>query len=139
MLSLLLFLAASAAPVAKCPPVTLAATGSKPFTKAFAPASAAMRKTSANFAEAYAKACAEGLLKAKQLAPSGRLFLHNAPGANIGSIYSTGGRAVFEYWFVTHDGRIHVPSAGQIHEAIYCAIVGASPAEQNDSGRCLPD
>jgi hypothetical protein len=79
MLSLLLFLAASAAPVAKCPPVTLAATGSKPFTKAFAPASAAMRKTSANFAEAYAKACAEGLMKKKPLAASGRLFLINAP------------------------------------------------------------
>ena len=98
-----------------------------------------MRKTSANFAQAYTRACAEGLLKAKPLTRSGRVVLVNAPDANMGSIYSTGGRTVFEYWFVTHDGRAHVPNAGQIHETIYCATAGASRAEQQDSGRCLPD
>ena len=66
-------------------------------------------------------------------------LLVNAPDANMGAIYSTGGRTVFEYWFVTHDGRTHVPSVGQIHEAIYCATVGASAKEQEESGRCLPD
>jgi len=138
MLALLLLLAAPAS-AHNCPPVNLAVSGSKAFTKAFAPVSPAMRKTSANFAQAYIKACAEGLLKAKPLTPSGRLVLVNAPDANMGSIYSTGGRTVFEYWFVTHDGRAHAPSAGQIHEAIYCATVGASPKEQEESGRCLPD
>ena len=98
-----------------------------------------MRKTSANFAQAYARACAEGLLKAKPLTPSGRLVLVNAPDANMGSIYPSGGRTMFEYWFLTHDGRTHLPSAGQIHEAIYCATIGASAKEQEDSGRCLPD
>src|SRR5437867_1038584 len=117
MLSLVLLAAATG--THNCAPVSLAVSGSKQFTKAFLPTSAAFRKTSANFAEAYAKACSEGLVKDKPLAPSGRLFLVNAPDANIGSIYSTGGRTVFEYWFVTHDGRAHVPSAGQIHEAIY--------------------
>src|SRR5947208_15771818 len=112
MLSLLLFLATPAAATINCPPVNLAVSGSKAFTKAFAPASPAMRKTSANFAQAYARACAEGLLKAKPLTPSGRLVLVNAPDANMGSIYSTGGRTVFEYWFVSHDGREHVPRVG---------------------------
>jgi hypothetical protein len=135
----MLALAIAAAVAPKCPPVTLAVSGAKAFTKAYAAGSPAMRKTSANFAEAYAKACAAGLLKGKPLAPSGRLFLINAPDANIGSIYSTNGRTVFEYWFFTHDRRAHVPSAGQIHEAIYCAATGASAKEQEESGRCLPD
>ena len=125
MRSLLLLLATPAAAAHHCPPVSLAISGSKPFAKAYAPASLAMRKTSANFAQAYTKACAEGLLKAKPLTPSGRLVLVNAPDANMGSIYAMGGRTMFEFWFVTHDDRAHVPSAGQIHEAIYCATVGA--------------
>ena len=138
MLSLFL-LAATPAATHHCPPVVLVVSGSKQFTKSYASGSPALRKTSANFAEAYAKACSEGLLKAKPLATSGRLVLVNAPDANMGSIYSAGGRTVFEYWFVTHDGRTHVPSAGQIHEAIYCATAGAAPAQQEDNGRCLPD
>ena len=97
------------------------------------------RETSANFAKGYAQACSEGLFKAKPLAKSSRLFLHNAPEANAGSIYLSGSRMLFEYWFVTGDGRVHVPSAGQIHEAIYCAVHGASQKEQEESGRCLPD
>ena len=97
------------------------------------------RQTSANFTKGYAQACAEGLLKAKPLAKSGQVFLHNAPEANAGSIYSSGGRMLFEYWFVTGDGRVHVPSVGQIHEAIYCAVHGASDEEQAASGRCLVD
>ena len=97
------------------------------------------RQTSANFAKGYAQACADGLFKAKPLAKSGQLFLHNAPEANGGSISPSGGRMVFEYWFVTQDGRVHVPSIGQIHEAIYCAVHGASPKEQEESGRCLLD
>jgi hypothetical protein len=97
------------------------------------------RQTSANFAKGYAQACAEGLVKSKPLAKSGKLFLRNAPEANTGSIYPSGNRMLFEYSFVTHDGRVHVPSAGQIHEAIYCATHGASAKEQEESGRCLPD
>jgi hypothetical protein len=138
-LSLLLFAAAASA-ASKCPPVSLGVSGGpKQFTRVFGSTSAAFKKTSTNFAQAYAKACAEGLLKAKPLAPSGRLFLLNAPEANIGSIYASRGRTMFEYWFVTHDGHAHVPSAGQIHEAIYCATFGATAKEQEESGRCLPD
>jgi hypothetical protein len=133
MMSLLQALLAAASP--QCAPVQLvlaeavpAAFRGKPF-----------RETSANFAKGYAQACAEGLFKAKPLAKSGQLFLHNAPEANAGSIYEAGGRVVFEYWFVTGEARVHVPSAGQIHEAIYCAVHGASQKEQEESGRCLPD
>src|SRR5206468_13045377 len=88
MLALLLLLAVPAS-ARDCPPVSLAISGSKQFAKAYAPVSPAMRKTSANFAQAYTRACAEGLLKAKPLTPSGRLVLVNAPDANMGSIYST--------------------------------------------------
>jgi hypothetical protein len=130
------FLALAAASPTHCAPVDLAlAEKQMPATFRGKP----FRETSANFAKAYAKACAEGLLKAKPLTTSHRLFLINAPDANDGSIYSTGGRTVFEFWFVTHDGRVHVPSAGQIHEAIFCAVRGASEAEKQESGRCLPD
>ena len=97
------------------------------------------REISASFTSAYDRACKEGLLKAKQLASSNRLMLHNAPDANVASIYNAKGRTLLEYYFVTHDGKTHVPSAAELHEAIYCATHGASAKEQEESGRCLPD
>jgi hypothetical protein len=144
LLELLLLAASPAASRLHCPAVSLAVSGSRQFAKAYGGGSSAMRKMSANFAEAYAKACAEGLLSKEPLiyaksSDRSHLFLVNAPEANMGSIYPSGGRTVFEYWFLTHDGRTHVPSAGQIHEAIYCATVGASAKEHEESGRCLPD
>ena len=126
-------LAAAASP--QCAHINLAVTKGMPAAFRGKPS----RETSANFAKGYAQACSEGLFKAKPLAKSSRLFLHNAPEANAGSIYPSGSRMLFEYWFVTGDGRVHVPSAGQIHEAIYCAVHGASQKEQEESGRCLPD
>ena len=97
------------------------------------------RETGANFRSAYAKACAGGLMNSKPLAASRRLFLINAPEANVASIYSKEGRTVLEYAFVTPDKRVHVPTADELHEAIYCAIVGATPEEQERDGRCLVD
>ena len=135
MIASLLIAAVAAAAAPQCAHVDLALAKDMPAVfrgKAF-------RKTSANFAKGYAQACADGLLKAKPIAKSGQLFLHNAPEANGGSIYASGSRMIFEYWFVTGDGRVHVPSVGQIHEAIYCAVHGASQKEQEESGRCLPD
>ena len=97
------------------------------------------RETSANFAKAYAKTCAQGLLKTNRLGSSGRLFLINAPEANVSSIYSLKGRMLLEYPFVAPDGKIQVPSVDELGDAIYCSVHGASKKEQEESGSCWPD
>jgi hypothetical protein len=123
-----------AAATAQCAPVDLA-LGEMPASYR----GRRFREISASFAVAYAQACKEGLLKGKSLASSHRLVLLNAPEANVASIYSVKGRTVLEYYFVTGDGKTHVPSAAELHEAIYCTMHGASAKEQEESGRCLPD
>ena len=137
--------ASSAAATPRCAPVELAvAGGPKSFVAAFGPKSPSFRAMKANFAKAYSKACAEGLLKKKPLIdPKAKdkthLFLYNAPEANVVSIYLDGGRMLLEWGFVTDFGKANVPSADDLHEAIYCAVHGASEKEQEESGRCLPD
>ena len=128
----------------QCAPVSLVLGGSKPFTTKFGVKSAAFAQTSANFAKAYAKACAEGLLKRRPLIPvnganAGKLFLVNAQEANVASIYPGDGLMLLEYWFVDHKGKASAPAVNELHEAIYCAVHGASAKEQEESGRCLPD
>jgi len=126
----------------KCTPPTLAMEGgTQPL------GSALLDETRANFAAAYERACAKGILKDKPLinakaADRSHLFLINAPDANIASIYLSevdGNRMVLEYPFLTTDGKSQVPSADELEEAIYCAVVGATPEEQESSGRCLAD
>ena len=107
-----------------------------------------LEATKANFAAAYQKSCQIGLLRDEALmdAEAGQptqLLLHNAPEANIISIYSRGrgsepGPMVLEYHFVSHEG-VHVPSVEDLEEAIYCTVKGATPQEEEESGRCLPD
>jgi hypothetical protein len=46
---------------------------------------------------------------------------------------------VLEYPFLTTDGKTQVPTSNELEEAIYCAVVGATPEEQESSGRCLVD
>jgi hypothetical protein len=127
--------------ISECsPPELLLADGSKLD-------SALMDETKANFAAAYGKACTKGVLKAGPLidpnsAELDRLFLINAPEANVASIYMSevdGSRMVLEYPFLTTDGKSRVPSADELEEAIYCAVVGATPEEQESSGRCQVD
>ena len=104
-------------------------------------------ETQANFARAFKGACAKGLLKDKPLidpksSDQGKLFLINAPEANVASIYLSevdANKMVLEYPFLTTDGKTQVPSAGELGEAIYCAVQGASQQEQESSGRCLVD
>lgn len=126
---------ALAAASPQCPAVELvlfdkmpAAFRGKPF-----------RETSASFVKAYAQACAQGLLKKKALATGDRLTLTNAPDSNVASIYTAKGRSLLEFSFVDHSGKVHVPTTAELHEAIFCAVQGASAAEQEESGRCLPD
>jgi hypothetical protein len=105
-------------------------------------------RTIENFVAAYRAACSKGLFRNRQLiqpgsVPPGTLFLKNAPEANIASIYNERGesdrlgRMVLEYPFIAHDGAVSVPSADELEEAIFCAVVGVTSEE--DEGRCLPD
>ena len=106
-----------------------------------------LNETKANFTVAFRSACAKGLLEAKELfdpkaTDQGKLFLVNAPEANVASIYLSevdGNRMVLEYPFLTTDGKTQVPSADELEEAIYCAVVGATPEQQESTGRCLVD
>jgi len=104
----------------------------------------------ANFAAAYKKACARGILAKAPLVPNdvphaGKLFAITAPDSNVVSIYrasddsDTPGDMVLEYYFITADGKLHVPSEADLSEAIYCAVHGANDEEQAASGRCLVD
>ena len=109
--------------------------------------SALMDETGANFAAAYRRACDKGLLTDRPLIDpkandQGKLFLINAPEANVASIYLSavdGSRMVLEYPFLTTDGKSQVPSADELEEAIYCSVRGATPEEQESTGRCLVD
>jgi hypothetical protein len=109
--------------------------------------SALMDETGVNFATAFKSACDKGLLTDKLLidpkaTDQARIFLVNAPEANVASIYLSdvdGSRMVLEYPFLTIDGKSQVPSADELEEAIYCTVRGATPQEQEASGRCLVD
>jgi hypothetical protein len=118
----------------------------------FARESRPFDETEAHFAAAYRQACASGLLRGRALIEPGagardRLFLKNAPDANIASIYLDGEEGappaqlhmVVEYPFLAGDGAVHVPSTAELGEAIFCAVHGASAQESEESGRCLPD
>ena len=109
--------------------------------------SALLEEAKANFVTAYEGACAKELLKDKPLvdpkaADQGHIFLINAPEANVASIYLSdvdGSRMVLEYPFLTTDGKSQVPTTAELEEAIYCTVVGATPEEQESTGRCLVD
>lgn len=97
-----------------------------------------------NWTVAVDRACAEMLAGDKPLnhpdvlGPMLLLFL--APEANIISIYSNDRRKpelmVMEGPFGTPP---QAPSAEELYEAIYCSVKGATPEEEEQSGRCLPD
>jgi hypothetical protein len=114
----------------------------------FGPESPGMRATRAEFAIAYARACREGLLRRGRLLHTDRPYIHliNSPDANVASIHPISLRGNhglngtgLEYPFVTHEGTLNVPNARELHEAIYCRVVGATAREQEEEGRCLPD
>ena len=125
----------------QCAPPTLAMADNAQLQ------SALMDETKANFATAIKTGCDKGYLAGKTLidpkaADQKQIFLINAPEANVASIYLSevdGSRMVLEYPFLTTDGKSQVPSADELEEAIYCAVVGATPEEQEASGRCLVD
>jgi hypothetical protein len=136
------------APTAACAPIptlVLSEDFADPH-RVFAVRTDAFRRTGVNFAAAYRQACAQGLLRGRALERD-RLFLRNAPDANVASIYldgeegapAAGRRMVLEYPFLTADGVTHVPGTEELAEAIFCHVRGASAQEAEESGRCLPD
>ena len=74
-------------------------------------------------------------------------MLANAPEANVASIHlDTRGdvpadahHTLLEYPFVDKGKNARIPSVDELREAIHCRTVGATEAEEESSGRCLPD
>jgi hypothetical protein len=126
------------------PPLVLLAGNDKAFTVRFWDGTPRRRDVEDHVRAAFKSACKYGLLKDATIVKlhgvsTRRLYLSNAPNANVASLYARDGRLVLEYPFVAADRSMHVPSAKEIQEAIYCAVHGASAKEQEESGRCLPD
>jgi hypothetical protein len=146
MIALLIGAALAAAQPAspRCsPPVVMLTGNDKAFTASFWVGTPRRRIVEDNVRAAFKSACASHLLKGSTIPQlrgisSRRLYLLNAPEANVASLYVHHGQLVLEYPFLT-DGKAQLPASSEIHEAIYCAVRGASQKEQEESGRCLPD
>jgi len=133
-----MLLSALAAASAHCVPVPIAVAKSMPA--AFS--AKLVERASKNFEAAYRQACRVNYLTKPLIdgaTKDKRLFLHNAPNANVASIYLESGRMLLEYPFVSEHGKTQVPTMQDLLEAIYCSAHGASAKEQEESGRCLPD
>ena len=97
-----------------------------------------------NWTAAVDRACADKLAGDKPLnhpdVLGPMLLLFHAPEANIVSIYLNDRRKpermVMEGPFGTPP---KAPSAEDLYEAIYCTVKGATPEEEEQNGRCLPD
>lgn len=131
--------AATASP--KCAPPKLDFEASKL-------SAAEQAKFTANFRAAYAKACSEGMFAKEPLIDPeaidrSTLVVMNAPEANVTSIYFGPSAAppamLLESPFITPDGGRNIPAADDLHEAMYCAVIGSTEKEQEETGRCLPD
>lgn len=99
----------------------------------------------ANFRAAVGKACDEGMfadapLIDREASAKDTLFVLHAPEANVTSIYFSPSAAPPRMLIESPFGDPpQIPSAEELHEAIYCAVVGATPEEEERDGRCLPD
>jgi hypothetical protein len=130
------------AAASECTAPTLAMAGEAGSLK-----SDQLKESQANFQSAYEASCAKDVLNDEPLidpkaTDQGHIFLVNAPEANVAAIYLSdvdGSRMVLEYPFLTTDGKSQVPTADELEEAIYCSVVGATPEEQESTGRCLVD
>lgn len=106
---------------------------------------AAQALFSERFGAAVERACrdglfAEGPLIDQRSVDRSTLFVMNAPEANVTSIYFGPSAAPPAMLLEAPFGLPpQIPSADDLHEAIYCAVRGATPQEEEESGRCLPD
>jgi len=103
------------------------------------------RRFADNFRVAFDKACVGKLFAEKPLIDprsidKSTLFIMNSPEANVTSIYFAPSAAPPNTLLESPFGEPpQVPSVEDLHEAIYCAVKGATPKEEEESGRCLPD
>ena len=108
----------------------------------FATGSSELANLEASVRAGFAQACGKGLLAKESkvtLGAAGGLRLENAPEGNIAILSAEPQRLLLEYPFVSTEGAARIPTADEVEEAIYCAAVGATPKEQEESGRCLAD
>ena len=140
----------AAEPQQRCTlPIVMLTGDDKAFTARFWYQTPRRRAVEDNVRAAFKSACKHGLLRGSTIPKLGgvstrRLFLENQPNANVAMLEADqrpdgSWRLVLGYPFVAADRSMHVPSATEIQEAIYCAVHGASAQEQARSGRCLPD
>jgi hypothetical protein len=117
---------------------------------------AAMRRTQANFATAFRRACGNGLLRgwpylAARAAHDDRIFLKDT--ANLTGVLlwldgeegapSTDRRILLEFPFVSANGAVHVPTVRQFSHAILCGVearygLNGSHPPFEDILECLP-
>jgi hypothetical protein len=98
-----------------------------------------------NFRIALDQACSEGLLEGEPIVDErayvkNTIFVMNAPEANVTSLYFGPSAAPPAMLLESPFGEPpRVPSAEELHEAMYCWLKGATPEEEETTGRCLPD
>ena len=98
-----------------------------------------------NFRVAFDKACTEklfedGYLTDKRAYDRSVLYVVAANEANIASIYfAPSGAPPTTMMEVPFGDPPQIPSVEDLHETIYCWAKGATPEEEETSGRCLPD
>ena len=152
MVVALLFAAAfmAAEPQQRCTvPIVMLTGDDKAFTARFWYQTPRRRTVEENVRAAFKSACRHHLLTGSTIpkldgVSTRRLFLENQPNANVAMLEADqrpdgSWRLILGYPFVAADRSVHVPSATEIQEAIYCAVHGASAQEQARTGRCLPD
>ena len=108
----------------------------------FAAGSSELANLEASVRAGFTQACRKGLLTKEgkvRLGAAGGLHLENAPEGNVAILSAEPQRLLLEYPFVSTEGTAHIPTAEDVEEAIYCAAIGATPKEQEESGRCLAD
>lgn len=98
-----------------------------------------------NFRVALDKACTEGLLEGEAIVDErayvkNTIFVMNAPEANVTSLYF-GPSAAPPAMLLESPFRdpAQIPSVDDLHEAMFCWLKGATPEEEETTGRCLPD
>ena len=129
------------APPAACAPAPALALvpGFRDPRGRFRVGSPVFQATVRTFERAWQRSCASGVVREVRWP---RLYLRNAPNANVASIYRDPDarmRLTLEYPFVTPDGSANAPGTDELTEAIYCHVRGATRQEQEASGRCLVD
>lgn len=136
---------AGAPPLPKVPPLTNCVLPKLDFRAAANLGSKEQSRFSENFRVAFYKACgeklfADGPLIDAESANKSTLFVLNAPEANVTSIYFSPSAAPPNTLIESPLGTPpQIPSVDDLHEAIYCAVRGATPEEEERDGRCLPD